>query len=119
MRILDPAGRDAMQVRSTASAIPAAGLRTVGVGSYALLDSDATMMCETARGPVTVTLPRAATCAGRQVSIRKSDAGQDLVKIRSENGEPVGDATWLSLAAQNEFVQLQSDGSEWRVVIHF
>ena len=118
MRILDPAGRGAQQFRNTSGSIPASGLKQVA-GDYKIGDADATVICSTMRGGMTITLPRPALNAGRTVTIRKDDAGSGSVKIRSVNGEPVGGASWVTLTAANEYVTLQSDGAVWMVVAHF
>ena len=118
MRISDPAGRGAQDFRAVAGAMPADGLVTVAQ-DYTVADTTGVVMVKTMRGPVTVTLPRAAVCSGRVVAVRKTDSGANPATIRSVNGETVGGATWVSLTEAGEFVQLQSDGSEWQVVVHF
>jgi hypothetical protein len=119
MRIFNPAGREGQQSRDMAGSIPPSDLRTLTAGSYSLIDSDATVLCSTMRGAVTLTLPRAVTCSGRQVTVRKADAGQGTVTIQSANGETVDGQTWVSLTAQNEFVTLLSDGHVWKTGLHF
>ena len=98
--------------------MPADGLVTVAQ-DYAVADTIGVVMAKTMRNPVTVTLPRAAAHSGRVVAIRKTDNGQDVVTIRSQNGETMGGSSWLTLTANGEFVQLQSDGAEWQIVMHF
>ena len=118
MRILDPAGRGAQQFRNTSGSIPASGLKQVA-GDYKIGDADGTVICSTMRGGMTITLPRAALHAGRTVTIRKGDPGSGIVKIQSVNGELVGGAIWVTLAAADEYAVFQSDGSAWVVVTHF
>ena len=117
-RILDPAGRGATQLRNVTQSVPAFGLVTVSANNYTIRDTDATVQCSTMYGPVTITLPRAKLFPGRTITVRKADAGQEAVKIRSTNGEPISGQTWVSLAAAGEFTQLQSDGTAWQVVLH-
>ena len=105
-------------MRNVAGAIPASGLKQVS-NDYSVGDRDATVFCNTMRGGVTITLPRAALHGGRTVAIRKADAGANAVKIQSVNGEPVGEAVWVTLTLANEYVTLQSDGKSWIVVAHF
>ena len=119
MRILNPSGRDSQQTQNIASSMPATDTRSVEVGSYNLSDNVGSMECSTMRGPVTITLPRAATCQGRQVTIRKADAGQDMVKILSANSETIDGQTWISLKTSGEYGTFISDGKEWRASVHF
>ena len=118
-RFLNPAGRDGAQVRNLAGSLPANGLKQVSAANYTVGDTVGTVLCSTMYGPVVITLPRAAAYPGRQVTIRKVDAGQEAVKIQSVNGELVTGQRWLSLVASGEFVLVQSDGAMWQVGLHF
>lgn len=118
MRITDPAGRGAQQFRDVTGALPADELVTVA-GDYAVADEVGTVLVQTSYGPVAITLPRAATCGGRQIVVRKTDTGSAPVTVRAMNGEMVGGQAYVSLTADGEFVQLQSDGRAWQVTLHF
>lgn len=118
MRITDPAGAMGQGMRDVVGALPASEL--VGVArDYAVADEVGTVAVSTLRGAVTITLPRAATCGGRVISVKKADAGSEPATIVAANGEPVAGQSWVSLTHKDEFVQLQSDGSEWQVTLHF
>ena len=118
MRITDPAGRGAQQLRDVAGALPAGELVTVA-RDYEVPDHVGTVHVETTYGARTITLPRAATCGGRQIVVKKADAGHSPVTIRAANSEPVAGQTWVSLTADGEYAELQSDGEAWQVRLHF
>jgi hypothetical protein len=117
-RILDPAGATGTQTRDVFGSIPASDSVVVS-SDHAVTDVEATVMVKTMRQAVTITLPRAAVHNGRQISIRKIDAGANPVTIVAQGGEPLDGQSALGLTAAGEFVSLVSDGSAWAVVVHF
>jgi hypothetical protein len=118
MRILNPAGRDSQQTRLTSGGIPPSGYKSVAT-DYEVQDDDGTVAVSTMRGVVTITLPRAAVSAGRQLVIRKADSGTNPVYIKSANSETIAGASMLSLAESGEYAQFVSDGNQWSVPLHF
>jgi len=118
MRNLDAAGATGTQTRNVFGSIPASDSAVVS-SNHAVTDTEATVMVKTMRSPVTITLPRAAAHNGRQIAIRKIDAGANPVTIKAQNGEPVSGQSYVALVADGEFVSVVSTGNEWSVVVHF
>lgn len=68
--------------------------------------------------PVEVTMPPANTIPGHLITIKANDAGTsgNPVTIVPLSGENIDGSSSESLVADEEFLVLQSDGSNWRVV---
>jgi hypothetical protein len=112
MRITEPAGRGAQQFRNVSGSLPASELVTVAQDCV-VGDTVGAVMVQTMRRPVTVTLPRAETCSGRIIAVRKTDSGMDPVTVKPASGGTIDGAASLLLDTAGEYVQMQSDGSEW------
>jgi hypothetical protein len=67
-------------------------------------------------GSVTISLPSAAGIAGKQYSIKKIDGSANAVVVDPNGAETVDGAPTYSLAAQNDFVTVISDGTNWWII---
>jgi len=66
-------------------------------------------------GAVEARLPAAGDAGGRQVTLKKIDAGSEPVTV-TEAGGPGPDGNAVSLASRHDFVTVVSDGAAWHVV---
>lgn len=118
MRNLNPSGATGTTTRDMLGSIPASE-SVIVTSDHAVTDNEVTVMVKTMRQAVTVTLPRAAAHNGRQIAIRKIDAGANPVTIVAQGGEPIAGQSALGLTADGEFVSLVSDSQSWQTVLHF
>lgn len=65
---------------------------------------------------VTVTLPLAATFAGRVLHVKKIDASPNTVTVDGNGAETIDDATTQVITTQYVSLALYSDGAEWWIV---
>ena len=69
-----------------------------------------------AGGNFLVVLPGAAACTGRKYLVKKIDSSANAVGLADGSGGNIEGSASYSLAAQNQFVELQSDGAQWIVI---
>lgn len=67
-------------------------------------------------GARTITLPSAATCAGRMYVVKKRDASANAVTVATTSSQTIDGAATVVLAAQWASVSVVSDGAGWLVV---
>lgn len=91
------------------------GSRTVDADGNITLDDDI-VVCVTATGAITLTLPRAAQIPGQQIVFKADDAGTsgNAVTIVPVTGENIDGAVSVSLTEDQESICLKSDGQNWR-----
>lgn len=66
-------------------------------------------------GPLTVRLPSAASASGAMMVIKKIDSSSNVITVTEDSGAgPDGRSYYLG--AENDFVQVISNGAEWFVV---
>lgn len=82
---------------------------TVGADDYLIL-ADATA------GAVTVTLPPAAASIGRQIVVKKTDAGGNNVIVDGDGAETVDGAANVTTAVQYATIVVHCDGAGWWVL---
>jgi len=87
------------------------------LAAAATLDvSHSVVLCDASAGAFTVTLPSAFGIAGRQYTIKKTDATAGAVTVDGSVAETIDGAASYSLSAQNKYVVIVSDGANWVVV---
>lgn len=93
-----------------------AAVRTVtGIATVVIL-SDYVLLGDATAGPVTVTLPSAASLEGRTLIIKKIDSTLDTVTIAANGGETIdGEATQV-IYTQYTSKTIVSDGTEWWII---
>ena len=64
----------------------------------------------------TITLPTAASAKWRKYIIKKIDASANTVTIDADAAETIDGALTQVLAAQYDFIEIQSDGTQWWIV---
>jgi hypothetical protein len=92
------------------------GSRSVSSNTALNLDDDLVTV-STAAGPVSVTLPLANQIPGQTVTVKSNDSGSsgNAVTIQTVNSETIDGAATQSITADQGFITMQSDGSNWRI----
>jgi len=80
----------------------------------AILPSDSLLMVDATDGPVTVTLPSAASVAGRSFTVKKIDASGNAVTLDA-GSETIDGSSTLAISAQWDASTIQSIGTAWAV----
>ena len=75
-----------------------------------------TVLCNNSAADITVTLPPAASHTGRIYKVKKINVATKLVTIDGSAAETIDGAATLVLYIQYDYVQIQSNGSNWHVV---
>lgn len=91
--------------------------------SYTSSSSDITLAAtyevaniDASGGGITITLPAAANIAGRQYTIRKSDASANAVTVDGNASETINGAATYALTTQYQSVTIMSDGTNWMII---
>jgi len=70
-----------------------------------------TVLCDTSGGGFTVTLPAAATCAGRVYVVKNKST--NTATVQGNGAETIDGSNTYALSAQWQSVTIQSDGTAW------
>ena len=90
---------------------------TTKTGTATLVISEAGLILVSASSPHTLELPLAATVAGLEFWIIKTDTNTNLITIDGNGGETInGELTWISLNFQWAFLHIKSTGSNWIIL---
>lgn len=81
-------------------------------GTYSITDTDSTIDCTS--GTFTVTLPTAASIAGRQYTIKNSGTG--VITIATTSAQTIDGASNATLSTQYSSLTVQSNGSNWILI---
>lgn len=86
--------------------------------SYAMTSTDGygIVAVTTGSSTITVTLPPPSASAGRSITIKKVDSGSGMITISPNASETIDGASTNVLNAQNSFVMLLCDGTNWQVL---
>ena len=84
--------------------------------TYTAALNDTFILCDTAAGAWVLTLPPAATIAGKIFIIKKSSGDTNVLTIDGNASEIIDGITTYSLSAQNQFVALISNGTNWFII---
>jgi len=66
-----------------------------------------------------LTLPSAATVAGRSYTVKKIDASANVVLLSASSGETVEGSAYVSIISANEALTVASDGVQFHAVGYF
>lgn len=88
----------------------------VGRQADALSANDYVVSVNAAYGPISELLPGAAAAFGRRYVIKKSENSANAVTISDMSGLLIEGASSLALVSMNQWVELQSDGTQWLIV---
>lgn len=68
-------------------------------------------------GNIQVNLPTAASAGvGSVIFVKKTDSTANTVTVKPSGSEKIDDGTSFLLSLQNEFVKIESDGTQWWVI---
>lgn len=86
--------------------------------SYTATATDNVLTVSAASGSVTITLPNAAGITGRVYTIKRTDSTTaNTVTVATTSSQTIdGATTYTGLWAQNTFMQVISDGSNWQLL---
>jgi hypothetical protein len=97
----------------------AKGVRTLaatGAQSLTTADLGKLILCSNTAG-LTVSLPPAADCTGKGYVIKKPAGGAFAITIDPDGAETIdGAATFAAVDANNDVVEIISDGTAWHVI---
>lgn len=85
-------------------------------GNYTAAATDTTIFCDASGGAFTVTLPPAASPAGKVFYIKKTDSSANAVTIEGDGAETIDEAATRIITSQYDDVMIQSDGTEWWIL---
>ena len=85
--------------------------------AYTPYKNDKTILADASSASFTVTLPGAATVeAGRTYTIKRTNAGANTVIVDGNGSETIDGIPSLRLNQRFDYLQLQSDGTNWVVI---
>ena len=84
--------------------------------TYTLTSTDHLVTCDATGGAFTVTLPVAASHAGREYVLIKTDSSGNAVTLDGNGSETINGATDQELAAQWDMIRVVSNGTAWFVI---
>jgi hypothetical protein len=65
---------------------------------------------------ITITLPNATSCAGRQYIIKKIDSSTNAVTITPQLGQTIDDQASISITTQYDLIRIVSNGTNWYII---
>lgn len=83
---------------------------------YTALVTDGVILVDASGGPVTVVLQPAAIQPELRQVVKKTDASVNAVTVDGDGAETIDGAANASLANQNDFVDVISDGTNYQIV---
>lgn len=89
---------------------------TTKTSSYTATTSDSVILCNAAGGAITITLPPASTCLGKEFRIKKIDSSGNLVRVKGHDTELIDNLNIRVLPVQNNFFRLVCSGLEWFIL---
>jgi len=84
--------------------------------AYTITTSDQINLGNASGGAFTYTLPTASGNSGLRLVIKKTDSSENAITIDGNGSETIDGDTTLLLNAENDFVEIISDGSNWQVI---
>jgi hypothetical protein len=93
------------------------GSRSVSTSGVLNFDDDL-VVASTVAAPISLTLPIASQIPGEAITIKANDAGTtgNSVTIAAGPGQDIDGAASATLTTDQEFLTVESDGTNWRVV---
>lgn len=83
--------------------------------AYTVTDTDSVMLCNPTSGAFTVTLPSAASIAGRQYTIKRVNTS-NAVTVAAASGQTIEGSATFVLSTGFAGITVVSDGSNWWIV---
>lgn len=91
----------------------------VKIAAYTITAADSFVACDATAGAFTITLPTASGIAGREYTVKKTDASVNAVTVDANGAQTIDGALTYALAAQFATVVVVSDGSNWLIKSKF
>ncbi len=116
--IRDPVGLTAVQtVINKTLTSPKINFATAAkTTTYTVVTGDFIIHCDDSAGSFTLSLPSAALFSGRIFVIGKSVNSSYTITIDGYSSETIGGVAQIYLYLQNDYIAIQSDGTNWRVL---
>jgi hypothetical protein len=77
---------------------------------------DAILLLDTTSGPLTATLPSAASAGeGRRYTLIRSNTGANVATLMPNGAQTIGGASSYRFTFRSQFLQIASDGTNWRI----
>lgn len=86
---------------------------TTITGNYAALLTDYMILANASAGPITITLPSAATTPGQTYEVKKIDSTSNTVTINTTSSQTIDGQLTQTIGYQNTEVNFTSDGLQW------
>lgn len=90
--------------------------------TYTVTVNDHTLLGDATAGAMDFDLPAAATCVGQIFCFKKIESSGNAVSIDPNGSEQIDNAgagvAW-SLSGENDALQIQSDGTGWKILSHY
>ncbi|MGZ3774153.1 MAG: beta strand repeat-containing protein, partial [Pseudobdellovibrionaceae bacterium] len=83
--------------------------------NYTITSSDSVVIGNASGGAITITLPSAASIAGRQYTIKKVDSSSNAVIVATTSSQTIDGITTANLVSQYQLLTVISDGTNWIV----
>jgi len=84
--------------------------------TYTMIDLDSLILAGATAADLSVFLLTATGRQGQVVSVKKTDASENLVVIDPVGSETIDGSSSISLTQQNAVRTMQSDGTNWRLI---
>jgi hypothetical protein len=85
-------------------------------GSSTLTLSHNIVLVNASGGPATITLPSAASIAGKRFVVKKIDFSANAVTIQGVGGQTIDGSSTISITAPQGVRTIVSDGANWKVI---
>lgn len=97
---------------------PSGGIDSIRTenAAYTAVTSDNTILADASGGAFAVTLYTAVGNAGRKLTIKKIDSSASVVTVDGDGVELIDENADFKLIRHNDFVEVQSDGTQWHVI---
>lgn len=93
-----------------------ASVITTRSANYTLTESDSKTLVDAILGMVTITLPLASTCSGREYSIKKIDASTNNITINTIGGNTIDGEVAIVSNSQYRAYTVTSNGTNWFII---
>jgi hypothetical protein len=84
--------------------------------NYTASPADRIILVDASAGAITITLPTAVGIQGKPYTIKKIDSSNNNVTVDGDGAETIDGATTYLLYAQNDFIEIISDNSNWKKI---
>lgn len=111
-RTVDATARIVTEGGTVLSARPAA----TKTAAFTLTAADDLILADATAGAFTLTLPPAASVAGREFTVKKTDASANAVTLDGDGAETIDGAATKGLSAQWVSARIRAVGNSWYVV---